>query len=59
MRQKTGFEQQVFEGAEEFAIKMGDIIHKMRNQVPETLFGFYVFLATYMTKSAIDSGSAI
>ena len=59
MRQKARFEQEVFEGTEELAIKVGDIVHEMRNQVPETLFGLNIFLTTDLAKPALHFGSAI
>ena len=59
MRQKPGSEQQVFEGTEELTVKMSDIVHEMGNQVPETLFGLNILLATDMTKPALYGSSAI
>lgn len=38
---------------------MGNIIGKMGNQLPETLFGFNILLATNMAEPALYNGSAV
>lgn len=52
--QKPWFEDQVLQAGKEFAIKVSDIVKKMRNQVPECLPRLYVFLATYMAVAAME-----
>src|SRR5258708_5580008 len=41
-RQEPGFSHQVFHRAEEFSVKMGNVIKKMLHQVPDSLFGLQV-----------------
>ena len=38
---------------------MGDIIKKVRDQVPEGLLGFEVFLAANMAKTPMSNGSTV
>ena len=41
------------------AIKMGDVIKKMSNHVPESFFRHYILLAAYMAKTTHYSSAAI
>ena len=38
---------------------MGNIIHKMRYQVPEAFFWLNIFLATNLAKTALNNGPAV
>ena len=59
MRQESGAEQQVFQRAEKLAVEMGNIVHKMCYQVPETLFGLDILLTAYMTIPSLNHGPAV
>jgi hypothetical protein len=59
MRKKAGFEKQVFQSAEKLAIEMRDIIHKMRYEMPETFFGFNIFLPANMAEPSINGRAAV
>ena len=40
-------------------VEMGDVVKKMRDHVPESLFGNHVFLAANMAIPAMYKGAAV
>lgn len=59
MRKVSGPEKQVPQRTEEFTIKMGDIVHKMGYQVPETFFWLNILLAANVAEPAMNGGTAV
>lgn len=58
-RQVTGFKYKVFERSEKLAVEMGNILKKMRHEVPCRLFWFDVFLTANMTKPVVHMCIAV
>ena len=52
-RNLAGVNNQVLQRIKEFPIKVKYVVHEMSGDRQEALFGYNVFLATYMTKSAL------
>jgi hypothetical protein len=53
------FKKKVPQRTEELAIEMGDIIHEMRQQVPEAFMGFNIFLSAYMAIPSMNCCLAV
>ena len=55
----TGSDKQVFQAAEEIAVKMGDVEEKVFDQAEKGLLGFYVFLPAHVAVRADYYAAAI
>jgi hypothetical protein len=56
---KSGLQDKITDSMKKATIEVGDIIKKMSNHVPESLFRNNVFLPAYMAKTALYQGTAV
>jgi len=57
--QESRLFQQIFDRTKEFPVKMRDIVEKVRYKMPDSFFGFQVFLPADMTIASVEGGLTI
>ena len=59
LRKKSRLEYKILYRFKKLTVEMCDVIKKVSEHVPESFFWLYIFLATDMTKTTLNGGSAV